>query len=170
MGLIRKVIKIKLYTMQKLKAWKKAQQRGYLVGNREYVWENFIDSYSWMRNQMYKRLNKYDGEYPIWLWLETDNINFSEMINEDWVLLEINLSKEDIVLSNFDAWHIVLNNGYFDEEPLTQREKEINWEYIFNRDKLEEWGYSWSTHNLQAVAGRIELENIKVIKYIVDKV
>lgn len=161
---------MKFYTLQNLKAWNQAKLKGYLEGNKEYADEEFFSkSYLWMMEQMSKRLKHYNEEYPIWLWVDPSNINCVELLQDEWVILEVNLSNEQVLLSNFEAWHIVLNDCHLDEENLKMT-KEKSWECIFDKGILKKLGYGFDDYDLQAVTGKIELNDIKVIKYIVNKV
>lgn len=157
---------MKYYTIQNLKAWKEANKKGFLAGNKDYIDEEwFSKPYTWMMTQMSKRLKNYNNEYPIWLWLDVSNIQFCELLDEDWVLLEIELKEDEVLLSHFEAWHIVLNNDYLDDENLMET-KEESWEHIFDKDKLEVLGYGFDKDDLQGTAGAIDCKNIKVLKYI----
>lgn len=159
---------MKFYTIQKFKAWQEAQSKGYLTGNKDYIDDEwFLNPYTWMMKQMSKRLPEYKGEYPVWLWLSTDNISFSELLEDDYVLLEVELPQDQVLLSNFDAWHIVLNDSHFDEDNIAIT-KEKSWEYIFDKDKLEWLGYDFEKEDLQGVIERINCNDIKVLKYIVS--
>lgn len=159
---------MKFFTMQKLKAWKNAQLKGYLSGNGDYIdakW--FGNSYKWMMKQMALRLKNYNNELPIWLWLDTSNIYFNELLNDEWVLLEINILEEDVLLSNFNAWNVILNDGHLNEDN-TAITKEQSWEYIFNKNKMKQLGYSFDIDDLQGVIGKVDCKNIKPIKYILN--
>jgi hypothetical protein len=120
-----------------------------------------------MMEQMGKRIENYHNELPIWLWLDTSNICFSELLNDEWVLLEIKLSEEQVLLSNFEAWHYVLNGWNF-EEGNSIITKEQSWEYIFDKDKLERFGYGFEKEDLQGTIGRIDCKDVKIIKYILN--
>lgn len=160
---------MKYYTIQKLYAWEDAKERGYLTGNKAYIDEEcFLSSYIWMMKQMAKRIKNYNNEFPIWLWLDTSNICFNELLNDEWVLLEINVSDEQVLLSNFEAWHFVLNNWDFDEENKTIS-KEQSWEYIFDKDKLKKFDYGFEKEDLQGTIGKVDCKNIKVLKYILNE-
>lgn len=160
---------MKYYTLQTLKAWSKAKEKGYLTGNKKFAIPEFQRYYQWMIKQMSKRIKSYNGEYPIWLWLTPSFIDIESTLNEDYVLLEIELSENKVLLSKFDAWHVILNNGYFleDVEGVNQEE---DWEILFNVDKLIELGFTFDDDGYQGVVGKIDLNNIKVLKYILSEV
>lgn len=161
---------MKCYTIQKLNSWNEAKEKGFLTGNEEYIDKDwFFSSYSWMMKQMSKRITNYNNELPIWVWLDVSNICFAELLEDEWVLLEINVPEDDILLSNFDDWHFILNNWHFDEENKTIS-KEQSWKYIFDKDILENLGYGFEKEDLQGTIGRVNCENITVLKHIVNKI
>jgi hypothetical protein len=158
---------MKYYTLQTLKAWSEAKEKGYLIGNKGFIMDD-EKYYSWMKHQMCKRLKGYNNEYPVWLWLSLDNINIIDTLDDDYVLLEIELSEDKVLLSNFYAWHDILNDGYFgdNKENLSQEE---NWEMLFNKKELDKLGFTFDNDDMQGVTGKIDLDNIKVLKYILNK-
>lgn len=158
---------MKYYTLQTLKAWTQAKEKGYLEGNREFMMDD-EKYYGWMINQMSKRLKNYNGEYPVWLWLTLDNINIIDTLDNDYVLLEIELSEDKVLLSSFYAWHDIINDGYFgDNKELLPQEE--NWEMLFNQSELSKLGFTFDEEDMQGVTGKIDLINIKVLKYIVNE-
>lgn len=65
-----------VYTVQKTEeAWKQFKELGYLEGNKEAINPEFIYSYDWMVREAKKRLAHYEGNYPIWVWQESDYPN-----------------------------------------------------------------------------------------------
>lgn len=101
---------MKCYTIQNLNAWEEAKIKGYLTGDRKFVDKDFLSSYTWMVQQMGKRIDNYNNELPVWLWLDTANICFNELLDGEWVLLEVELSEDQVLLSNFEAWNFILND------------------------------------------------------------
>lgn len=160
---------MKFYTIQKLKAWEEAKSHGVLTGDKDYIDEDWLlDSYIWIMKQMKKRLKDYNDEFPVWLWLDTSNIYFNELLEDEYVLLEVSLPEEQVLISNFDAWHTVINNWHLDEENDTIT-KEESWEYIFDKEKLDKLGYGFDNEDLQGVTGIINCKDIKVLKYILNE-
>jgi len=163
------------YTIQKIEAWEEAQQKGYLEGNKNYVYEEFLKAYLWMMNQMRKKLSLYNGEYPVWLWLERPDLRCGGYLNpgEKGVLLEIYIDEERVLLSDFYLWHCVLNNDAVaddeDEWELIRQGKshitiEQSWERIFdvNYD-------SCKNTIIQGVTGKISIDKIRLIKEFIAK-
>lgn len=85
------------YTIQGINAWIEAQNQGYLVGNKEYVCEDFIRPYQWMMKQMQKRIPDYNGEYPIWLWPDKQDLR-RRGYNERGMIRNRNPRKPGIII------------------------------------------------------------------------
>lgn len=159
---------MKYYTIQKLSAWEVAKETGFLTGNKKYIDESFINAYRWIMKQMSNRINNYNNEFPIWLWLDISNIHINAALEDEWVVLEVEVDEEQVLLSDFNAWHFVLNDWHFDEEN-NNISKEESWEYIFDREKLKKLEYDFDKNDLQGTTGKIDCKNIKVLKYILNK-
>lgn len=159
---------MRFYSIQKSECWELAKKVGYLEGSQEY--SMFPKEYIWIIGQMKKRLNDYNGEYPVWLWPARPDLRCSGYVTkgEKAVLLEINIPEEKVLFSDFQAWHVVLNDcalDAFEGEPIT---KEESWERIFDLDFLRNH-QDWRSIDLQATTGRVLLENIKLIKEFIGK-
>lgn len=156
------------YTLQRLEAYKKALEMGYLTGDKKYVMSDFENenSYEWMKLQMKSRLLNYNNEEPIWLWLTPKDINILEILENDYVLLEVNIKRENVLLSNFEAWHYVLNDWNFDDN----MKKEDTWEFIFDKYKLGKFDFGFEDDELQGTTGKIDVKHIKPIKYFLSNI
>ena len=85
--------------------------------------EYFRKAYDWLAQQMAVRIGPPpDGIlYPIWAWHTIDGKNQkpdlrrSEYKEYDAqpVCLELQIPDNQVLLSDYDAWHIVLYNGYY---------------------------------------------------------
>lgn len=166
---------MKLYTIQNQNAWYEAQRTGCLVGNKDYIWPDFIEPYHWMMDQMKKKLNDYDGEYPVWLWCEKPDLRYSGHLNKGTMgtLLEVELKEQEVLFSNFMAWHIVLSDGFLSLTEEEDRQYEIgnlsmkkkeSWERIFNYNELQKYEYWKGPVDLQGVTGTISLNKVRHLK------
>lgn len=162
------------YTIQSIEKWELANQLGYLEGDKEYVYEYFLDAYKWMMQQMKTRLRKYNNEYPVWLWPKRPDLRMSSHLPKGTkgILLQVNIPEADVLLSDFDAYHCILNDWFLlvndKEEELFDKgkldiSKEKSWERIFDLELLKNSEY-WGSNCVQGVTGKIMLDNIKVIK------
>ena len=80
---------------------------------------SFQRAYDWMVEQMVGRLPGYHGGYPWWGWARygegtprPDLRSFRTMTDRgrEMVMLELEIPDGEALLSDFDAWHMVLNN------------------------------------------------------------
>ncbi|MEK4425704.1 DUF3841 domain-containing protein [Solibacillus sp. FSL K6-1523] len=160
------------WTIQTMDKWKVVQNVGYLTGNAEFIWEEFVEPYKWMMAQMGNRLSNYVGEYLTWLWTERPDLRRSGHLakGEQGVLIKVEIDDEDVLLSDFQAWHIVLNYDYMslnvDEVDQDYSDEEIrkSWELIFELEKLKDsegWG---GLLHLQGVTGEIRASQMKIVK------
>ncbi|NOU98651.1 DUF3841 domain-containing protein [Paenibacillus planticolens] len=166
---------MRFWTIQTYEAWEEALALGHLIGNPNFIWEDFLEPYQWMMDQMRKRLPNYQGEYPIWLWPKRPDLRYSGYINkgEKAVLLSVDMKVEDVLLSDFQAWHLVLCNEFLslteEEDQLVESgnlsmSKEESWERIFNYKELSQCEYWKGTEDLQGVTGGVALSSIKYIQ------
>lgn len=102
-------------------------------------WEldDFRRSYLWLVEEMEKRIPKpRTVRLPIWAWYinhgknqKPDRRRKSFNREGDNVLLQLEIPKEEVLLSSFDSWHAVLNNV-----PLISEEE---WEKDFEKASLK---------------------------------
>lgn len=161
------------YTIQHLDMWDISKKGGFLVGDKNFVEKDFIKAYRWMIKQMNLRIN-HDGTFPIWLYIEQPNLCDDELI-DSWykkgqrVCLTLQIKDEKVLLSDFDAWHCVLNNWFC---PLTEDEdvlfeqgkisltKEESWERIFSLDLIAN-SEMWSgNQEIQGTTGCIPITQV----------
>lgn len=130
-----------------------------------------------MMSQMEKRIPNYQGEYPIWLWwTEKPDLRCSGHFERgiQAVCLEVEIPNECILLSDFDAWHCVLNDSFcllFEEEYKLVNQgtfhltKEKSWERIFDLQAFLESSY-WnnSLQEFQGVTGKLEVKHVKKVR------
>lgn len=115
----------------------------FVFDNDEYVcdsWqsENFDDfknAYLWMVNEMDKRnIPHPEGvSLPLWAWYTRNGKHKKpDLRNSDYgtrgtkaVCIEFEIPDDEVLLSDFDAWHYVLNNTWFDNS-----RNESEWEIL----------------------------------------
>jgi hypothetical protein len=115
--------KITLWTIQSLEAWNQLKDSKILSNHKDKVDSDWLFAYNWMRSQMKKRLKKSRGiNYPIWAWVnhKPDLRVERHLLNgEVAVLIKLSIAEDQVLLSDFDAWHFVLN-----KYPLYNNKKE----------------------------------------------
>lgn len=166
---------ITLYTIQSQKAYEKALETNVLQADPIHVYEEFKKPYEWLIHQMVQRIG-HDGTFPIWLWGEKRDLTDEALLAEGTlgVQLEIELTTDLVISSNFEAWHCVLNNDYLtlhDEEEEMSKSlqwsltKEQTWERIFDKQLLSTSSYWEGEPTLQYTTGSISLQNVKNVEF-----
>jgi len=185
-----------LWTIQTLEVWSEIQKRGRFVCDStapEFL-GNYMscrDSYDWLVCEMERRLGKRpEGvEYPIWAWHTRDWKRKKPDLRESgygtkgakYVCMEIEIPDREVVLTDFDIWHYVLNDWYFcassseeewrkkmelfDRLPIEKQEEEkrSSWQNVFDIASLEN---DWEQRGryIQATFWCLTLDEIKKVQ------
>ena len=156
-----------LWTIQPVEVWDELKNKGYFIcdpAKSKYLSDeewNFGTAYDWLVEQMESRIGgkPEDVNYPIWAWHIYDwkcqPDNFIDTDEKELVCLKIDIPEKDVLLHDYDAWHYVLSNVYFDNsknevewkssrekfDSLSQSEQEQvkreSWEAIFDITPFE---------------------------------
>ena len=147
---------------------------------------NRLKAYDWMASQLRLRVGHPPDKivYPIWVWRffngtknPRPDLRTKCLLPKGTagVLLELDLPEEQVLLSNFDAWHAVLNNHhhslndaeYEKNEALAAVKgrnhpdlvmlKEASWQRIFDLSLIPDP----STYAVQGVVWQVQIESIK---------
>jgi hypothetical protein len=180
---------MRLWTVQDKAAYEGLRENGVLRCNAKLAdWlreEEFKRSYDWLALEMKKRIGAPPAnvEYPIWAWYLLDGKNtkpdlrrveFRNYTGKHYVV-EAEVAESDVLLSDEEMWHFVLNNWYFnnsDDEDATDeadkrfdvlpseeqdRVKRESWQKIFEKS-LNPWRYVqatfWELRTEQVVSAR----------------
>jgi hypothetical protein len=111
-----------LWTIQTEKAWEVANGRGALVADARRVPRTWRSAYQWMSTAMDSRLSPAPRriEVPIWAWYRWSpgsarpDLRASAHVARGvrGVRVEFTAARHAVLLSDFDAWHFVLNDWY----------------------------------------------------------
>lgn len=104
-------------------AWNDLQRRGRLRASRRHVTKDFLGPYTWMAEQMERRLTvaRPSGDtMPIWAWYQWEGKRCRPDLRTSGHLpkgtkgfrVECRVEDERVLLSDFDLWHYVLNYWY----------------------------------------------------------
>jgi len=151
---------IHVYSTQGQKMIDLVHRDGYITGGTDHTCLNWychgedyglIPQYNWMREQMKRRLSHYNWNYPIWVWLNEEDVDMTQAE----YLLHAYVPKERVLYSLLEGWNHVIGNMYycrteeesekFDrleiDECERQRIKEKSWEKIFDNSEFisNEW-------------------------------
>ena len=179
---------MRLWTIQPLEVLEIIKQKGEFVCNPNYSDSDFKSAYYWLVKQMDNRgiEHPYGLELPIWAWYKTDWENKKpDLEQEDFsdskknlVCIELEIDDKDVLLTDFYAWHYVLNDSFLDsshdeKEWDLQHEwydalapekrqivKEESWNDIFNVTPTQN-GWITRGRKVQAVFWKITKDMIK---------
>lgn len=138
-----------LWTIQHKAAYEELLRKGVLRANPEYIFEEFFrESYEWMAEQMKKRIGSPpEGVHlPIWAWYQWEGKRkrLDMRTHGCWsdkgvpiVLLTLDVPDECVLLSDFDYWHVVLNDSALifpidNNTVYSKEEQRKSWEKIFD--------------------------------------
>lgn len=189
---------IKLWTIHPIEVMDIIEEKGKLTCNKEksFFGEDFKAPYNWMGKQMDKKgiVHPKDLELPIWGWYKRNWKHKKPDLREGCyekrgtkcVCIEIIKPINEVLLSDFEEWHYVLNDIYLDtsnneeewdrqhdwfdslEISLQIKEKEKSWERIFDITPFEnEWRRKGC--DIQATFWELKKEEIQDIRYFTAK-
>lgn len=154
---------------------------------------DFLDKqYRWLADQMKERIGKPpEGvNFPVWAWyMWEDERKKPDLRRERWgngfrgdrfACMEIDISDDKVILTDFDEWSIILLNGLIsdteDEDSLLEEEynnlpddrkwdmMSKNWERVFNITPLDnEWKIRGSS--IQATFWELRKEQIRNVRF-----
>lgn len=116
-----------LWTIQTEAVWRDFQERGVFRGSRERVDPVRESAYEWMVHEMTLRTGPppTPAAYPVWAWFQWQNSRRAKPDlrstgqlphgERDGVRIEFECSDADVLLSDFELWHFVLNGWYLPE-------------------------------------------------------
>ena len=121
---------VRIWTIQPVEVLARLEAEQVLYAEPAYIWPEFRDAYDWLAGQMQRRIPGYGGRYPWWGWYQPrPDLRRSGHLPRGTagVRLELELDPSQVLLSDFEAWHIVLNHGYL---ALTEAEDDA-WDARF---------------------------------------
>jgi hypothetical protein len=191
---------MKIWSIQSEKAWSVLEKTGHLVGTRRHGSKTFQKPYAWMRQQVLLRVGPppKKNAMPLWGWFQWQDAERKKpdlrSVRHHWgppgryVLIECDLPDQNVVLSDYDMWHIPLNEGYIgkddaDDERFEEKLKKINaqhglpWPPLLDKERTDSWvrvldltwGEEHGSHplnkkSIQACFWEIRREQVKTFK------
>lgn len=187
---------MKLWTIHADYVWGKMQADGVLQGKAELADPLFANAYAWMQEQMIARIGAPPPgvSSPLWSWYQYDSVSKPRPDlrrsghlprGTNGVMLEVECAADDVLLSDFLAWHCVLNNWYYitNEAELAvyyalpaserQRYKRATWKCIFDLNFPDPDGYITSAlpdeRAIQATFWQLRLEQVTKVTLFVAR-
>lgn len=188
-----------LWTIQRVEAWKKLNKDGVLSGCQQYVEPYFLEAYQWLIEQMKTRIGPQlqPDAFPIWAWYQwegqrkkPDLRSSGHLPKGEWgVRIEFEAGAQQVLLSDFDLWHYVLNYWYlpkslaegelleaeledhglsfYESKPLPDinyhRQIVESWQRIFDLDWYAE-GITDERKSIQATLWELRLDNVRDVR------
>lgn len=107
--------------------------------------DSFINAYKWISNEMKNRIGNPSADitFPVWAWYRVDGKNrkpdmrtIGMRVFEESVLMEIEIQDNKVLLSDFDHWHLVLNDGIFYKASLLENISSEEWELETDKEDV----------------------------------
>ena len=198
---------MRLWTIQGIKIYEQLKREGIAYCTKP-EWgddELFVYAYQWMAKQMRQRIGEppiKDIEYPMWAWYQYDSakrnkpprspLEVSEGLS---AYMEIELPDNELLLSDFSAWHHVLNQLPLDDydaiskethrmadaaghhlqfaeyDKLLQERIEKSWEAVFDLNRRDDVIGKQHRRNrsIQATFWALKQENIVSVEFLERK-
>ncbi|MCP4545361.1 MAG: DUF3841 domain-containing protein [bacterium] len=189
---------MRLWTIQTPTAVTQLERTGALRSSRQHIDEDYLRPYRWMREQMRSRISRGPSRaWPIWAWQQWEgqarampDLRAAGHLPSGTVgvRLELEVEPDNVLLSDFELWHYVLNYWYlptsisegtrferelrskgpcfFRSKPLpdTEYHEKIveSWGKIFDLDWAQrDIAYPRKKKSIQACMWQIELEMVR---------
>lgn len=182
-----------LWTIQPLEVYELLMEQSVFRCDRSRAWglkdDELKEAYDWLVDQMNQKIGlpPQGVEYPIWAWHtfcgRRGKPDFRRMglgiRGEEYLCLEIDVPDQEVLLSEFDLWHMVLNdffigeacneeewekeNSFYDQLPESEQTKvkEESWAKIFEVDKKFDDMWRRTGEYIQATFWELRLENVR---------
>lgn len=157
---------MKLWTIQHYQAYNELIETGVLRADEDYYYKDFRLAYNWMADKMEHNgiLPSSGVNYPIWAWYKWEGkhkrrdmreAGYAER-GEKIVQLTIEVDDKDVLLSDFELFHYVLNYWYL---PIDEKDDEN-----FEREYMDH-GFEWK--DLKDF--NVQTESMKYIRTKIEK-
>jgi len=162
-------MRMRLWTIQDGRAHQRLLDKGVLYGDwRRVEAQCFKPAYKWLCAQMEQRGIALNGRPPIWSWTHKPDMRWAmhrHRGEHGVVVLELEIPDGLVLVSNFDAWHCVLNDHFMaltDDEveqmfDYPRAEVVESWRRVFDNDLCVKYEHHKSC---QATFPAIELDYI----------
>ena len=182
-------MKITLWSIQAEEVWHQAIKSGVFLADPNYIDSFFLQPYSWIEKEMSKRIGP-PGEgiiHPVWAWynaggyLKKPDLRKKGYLQagKKGVRLTIEIDSEQVLLTDFENWHIILNTG--DDESIEKESTILENDFI----PIEEVESPWEVQGnnvvmqwekiiqkpesklpyIQATMWQVNLDQIKKVEY-----
>ena len=183
-----------LWTIQHIDAYEEMKKTGVLRANEQFLFcqDDMRYAYDWIAQQMCTRVvtSPPNVRYPVWAWYQWEgkrkrrDLRYSGYAKRGTPMVQIEFVVEDknVLLSDFDDWHGVLNNTYiadnqedFDRFYLpgseeSQEEIYASWEKVFDLDRYTpNWDCPPERKSIQACLWEVHMSQVKKVEFFTAK-
>ncbi len=187
-------MKQKLWTIQTEEAFRQFEKTAVLRANEDYLFcEDYNRfAYDWMTKQMVQRIGPPPEavRYPVWAWYQWEgkrkrrDLRLSGYAERGTPMVQITFEADpaSFLLSDFDAWHIVLANQFLADNEVewdkfyennqkpSQADVEPSWERIFNLlHHTPDWDCEPERKSIQATLWEIHISQVKKVELFLAK-
>ncbi len=187
-------MKLSLWTIQHINAYESLMKNGVLRANENYLFcqDDLRYAYDWMAKELRERIGvPPDGiRYPVWAWYQWEGKRKRRDLRQScyaprgtpMVQIEFEVDQDFVLLSDFDDWHMVLNNSYiadseqeFDEfysfSSCDMQERiEKSWVKIFDIEKcVPNWSTPLDQKSIQATLWEVNISQVKKVEHFIAK-
>ena len=189
---------MRVWTIQPVEVWEELNKKGYFICDptkADYISDkewNFKEAYDWLVGQMQYRIGRrpIGVSYPIWAWHTHDwqhkkpDLRKVGLGNKGQksVCIEVEIPDNQIVLTDFDAWHFVLNKWYFDDSHSEEEWKMLHAKYdrldrdVKEKVKIQSWQKVFDVspfqtewchrgRSIQATSCVLHLKDVKDVRF-----
>ncbi len=171
------------WTIQTEGAWRQLNESGILVGSEKFISDQtFLPSYRWMRREMETKLfqSSSPNAFPIWAWRQWENAQKKHPdlrmkghlpAGTKGIRIEFECEKNEVLLSDFELWHYVLNNWFL---ARSEKEREAfdlspnndgiqkSWKRIFDLDwSTPDYAAPKNQKSIQGTLWQLRMETVK---------
>lgn len=171
---------MKLWSIQNENQFQNYKKTGHITGDPEKAM--FPKAYKWLVSEMNNKLKSNITEtYPVWAWYKYGKKKRPDLRESGYAkrgttlyLFELEIPDNEVILTDFDYWHYVLNNVALIpdlDEFYTNEEKLESWKNIFdlNFRLYDDCDDEKFPRYVQATFWEIKKENVVSIKKFVAK-
>lgn len=161
-------------------------ETGSLVANEDYLFFPIddCDAYRWLSKRMADLIGEPPSgvRFPVWAWYQWEGVRKRPDMrtHRRWttkgtpiVLITFEIPDDKVLLSDFDMWHVVLNDDYLgltkedDKDDYTEEEKIKSWDNIFQYDLQNDyWGLDCKS--TQATMWEIKREWVLKVEHFIS--
>lgn len=165
----------KLWTIQPLEQWEKLARSGVLRADGRRIFRPYRKAYKWMQKIAARRLSNYGGRTLVWAWITKPDLRRTGHLPKGTagVRIEFVVPTDRFLLSDFEAWHFVLNGWHLSLSKKEDKERNIekSWERIFDFKALNgaDHYFVGPVERIQAVLEYVSLEEVTRVNHFIAR-